>query len=63
MKVKYLGALAMASVLGVSLTATGCSGDAPCAGNPCATEKTEEPCAGNPCAAADPCAPNPCASN
>ena len=46
MKVKYLGTLAMASALGLSLAATGCSGGSnPCAGNPCAGEKTENPCA------------------
>jgi len=52
MKVKYLGTLAMASALGLSLAATGCGGGSnPCAGNPCAgAEKTEDPCAGDPCA-------------
>ena len=60
MKVKYLGTLAMASALGLSLAATGCSGGSnPCAGNPCAGEKTENPCASEK--TADPCAADPCA--
>ena len=71
MKVKYLAALAAASVFGMTaLTSCGgaettdVEGDAageveidPCAGvDPCAAPKGEEdPCAADPCAA-DPCA-------
>ena len=70
MKVKYLAALAAASVLGVTTLAS-CSpktsadpcaaGEVvpadPCAANPCAAN----PCAADPCAA-DPCAADPCAA-
>lgn len=58
MRVHYLGAIAIASMLTV--------GTVSCAGgsNPCAGEKTEEvdPCAADPCAA-DPCAADPCAAD
>lgn len=69
MKVKYLAALAAASVLGVTTLAS-CGPQAatddpagevvpadPCAADPCAAD----PCAADPCAA-DPCAANPCAA-
>ncbi len=75
MNVKYIAALATASILGLGLavalpqwtnagTESTVSQANPCAGNPCAAD----PCAGNPCAAnpcaADPCAGvNPCAGN
>lgn len=79
MQAKYLGMMAVASVLSIGMV-TGCanpestsSPDAteqtesnPCAGkeNPCASK--EDPCASaNPCASADPCASkgDPCAGS
>ncbi|MEL7053306.1 MAG: hypothetical protein AAGM45_16185 [Cyanobacteria bacterium J06588_5] len=76
MKVKYLAALAAASVFGMT-TLTSCGEPAevetdveavesdveadPCAADPCAAEKEADPCAADPCAA-DPCAADPCAA-
>ena len=66
MKVKYMAALAAASVFGMT-TLTSCGpttdADAPAevapdaAADPCAAD----PCAADPCAA-DPCAADPCAA-
>lgn len=78
MKVKYLAALAIASLIGVgsvslssqysSLKANPCASENPCAAvDPCASVNpcaAVDPCASaNPCAAVDPCAgANPCAA-
>ena len=75
MKVKYMAALAAASVFGMTAL-TSCAPaepevevDAateevevdPCAADPCAAK--EDPCAADPCAAKeDPCAADPCAA-
>ncbi len=77
MKVKYIAALSVASMMGMVMLgacsqpgaetqAPGAETQAdPCAANPCAA-KSEDPCASaNPCAAKseDPCASaNPCAA-
>lgn len=76
MKVKYLAALAIASLIGVGsvslssqysgIKANPCASENPCAAvDPCAGINpcaAADPCAANPCAAADPCAANPCAA-
>ena len=73
MKVKYMAALAAASVFGMSAL-TSCAPETevetdaaveevdPCAAaDPCAAK--EDPCAADPCAAKeDPCAADPCAA-
>ncbi|NEQ30139.1 MAG: hypothetical protein F6K04_03925 [Leptolyngbya sp. SIO4C5] len=75
MRVNYLSAIAMASILSLSLVASGCGSQSsaptddgaateqadPCAADPCAA-KSADPCAADPCAA-DPCAADPCAAD
>jgi YHS domain-containing protein len=61
MRIQYLGAVAIASLLTLGTVACGNT----TAVDPCAGTATEavDPCAGaNPCAAADPCAADPCAA-
>ena len=55
MRVKYMAAVAAASVLSVGLV-TGCGPSATDSADPCAAPTEEvDPCAADPCAA-DPCA-------
>lgn len=56
MRIHYLGAIAIASVLAVGTVS--CAGPAPDTG----AEETVDPCAADPCAA-DPCAADPCAAD
>lgn len=64
MKVKYLAALAAASVLGVTtLVSCGPAEVEPDAsGDVIAPDAAVDPCAADPCAA-DPCAADPCAAD